>query len=172
MPGCTYTVFPTPAGWIGVLGSDRGLKRLVLPQPTAGDALHLLLRGPQEAINNDLRYLSLCRRIKDYLRGEPVRFSAEILDLEGSSPFQRAVWDVLTTIPYGETRTYRWVAEQAGRPAGARAAGQALASNPLPIIIPCHRVVAVRGLGGFSGGLPLKKALLDLEATRRPFAIP
>ena len=89
------------------------------------------------------------------------------LDLSGATGFQRRVWGVVAAIPYGETRTYSWVAQQVG--GSPRAVGQALARNPYPLLIPCHRVVAKKGLGGFtgSGGQDLKRSLLELEAAAR-----
>ncbi|MFH1003370.1 MAG: MGMT family protein [Chloroflexota bacterium] len=85
------------------------------------------------------------------------------LDLSGATPFQRRVWGVTRLIPRGETRSYGWVAGQLGV-ASARAVGQALARNPLPVIVPCHRVVAADGgPGGYRGGLALKRRLLILE---------
>lgn len=84
------------------------------------------------------------------------------LNLNGT-PFQKAVWKAMAKIPYGETRTYGWVAGKAGRPKAVRAVGNACSANPLPILIPCHRVVASNGLGGFSSGLALKKRLLAME---------
>ena len=82
-------------------------------------------------------------------------------------PFIKLSGRQLVSIPYGETRTYAWVAQQIGKPRALRAVGGALARNPFPIIVPCHRVVASNGnLGGFRGGLALKKRLLELEAGR------
>lgn len=80
--------------------------------------------------------------------------------------FERQVYLVVSAIPYGETRTYKWVAEQIGRPNAVRAVGRALNRNPLPILVPCHRVVKSNGeLGGYKFGLELKKRLLELERT-------
>ena len=80
------------------------------------------------------------------------------------TPFQQRVWQTLQKIPYGETRSYAWVAQQIGNPKAARAVGSACGKNPIPIFIPCHRVVATSGaLGGFSCGLAWKKFLLKLE---------
>jgi len=105
----------------------------------------------------------LTRQFQRYAAGEPVKFRVR-LDLTGATPFQRRVWQVLRTIPFGETRSYAWVARRIGQPQAARAVGAACGANPVPIIIPCHRVVASDGsLGGFSGGLRWKKRLLALE---------
>lgn len=80
------------------------------------------------------------------------------------TPFQQEVWDALLTIPYGETRTYKQIAEQIGRPKAVRAVGQALNRNPLPILFPCHRVIGSSGkLVGFAGGLAEKQRLLEFE---------
>jgi len=104
-------------------------------------------------------------RFRFYLSGDKITFPDE-LDLSGATPFQRKVWEITRLIPYGETRSYAWVAEQVNKPRAARAVGQALARNPLPIIIPCHRVVTIDGrLGGFSGGVETKSRLLHLEAS-------
>jgi O-6-methylguanine DNA methyltransferase len=89
------------------------------------------------------------------------------LDLSPATAFQRQVWEITRLIPYGETRSYSWVAEQMGKDGAVRAVGRALGRNPLPIIIPCHRVVEKDGrLGGYSGGVGIKKELLRLEASK------
>ena len=86
------------------------------------------------------------------------------LDLGDITRFQQSVWQVVRTIPYGETRSYGWVADKLGLPKAARGVGQALARNPLPIVIPCHRVIGNNGsLGGFGGGVEVKEFLLRLE---------
>jgi methylated-DNA-[protein]-cysteine S-methyltransferase len=95
-----------------------------------------------------------------------VDFSDE-LDFNEATVFQRAVWEATRKIPYGKTHTYTWVAAQAGKPQAVRAVGQALGQNRFPIIVPCHRVTCTGGgLGGFTGGLPIKKHLLKLEKNR------
>lgn len=106
------------------------------------------------------RRLSL--ELDEYFRGERAAFTVPFR-LEGP-PFFQKVWAELLRIPYGERVTYGELAERVGRPKGARAVGQALAKNPIPILISCHRVVAKRGLGGFGPGLTWKEKLLSLEA--------
>ena len=102
------------------------------------------------------------RELGEYFMGERKAFSVPLAP-EGSD-FQKKVWDVLRTIPYGKTVSYGWVAEKIGRPGGAVAVGQANSRNPIPIMIPCHRVVGADGrLVGYAGGLPVKEALLELE---------
>jgi methylated-DNA-[protein]-cysteine S-methyltransferase len=84
--------------------------------------------------------------------------------LTGGTPFQRSVWQAILSIPRGATISYAELARRAGRPGAARAVGQAVGSNPIPLLIPCHRVVASDGgLGGFGGGLPMKRKLLRQE---------
>ena len=103
-------------------------------------------------------------RFKVYCRGQKAAFPDQ-LDLSRATPFQCQVWEATRLIPYGETRSYAWVASQVKRPEAARAVGQALGRNPLAIIVPCHRVIASDGkLCGFGGGLEMKEHLLHLEA--------
>ncbi len=154
---------------MGILGSQDGLSRLVLPQPSAEQTWHLLSefafsRHHQTLSRAEPGYFAdLPQRIKDYLDGKPVGFPAR-LDLSRASPFQRKVWEVTRSIPYGETRSYAWVAGKLGSSKAARAVGQALTRNPLPIIIPCHRVIHSDGsLGGFGSGELWKRSLLETE---------
>lgn len=104
------------------------------------------------------------QQLQQFAAGKLVRFTVP-LDLSAGTTFQQAVWRTLQKIPRGETRTYAWVARQIGKPNAARAVGGACGANPVPLLVPCHRVVASGGgLGGFSLGLPLKRRLLALEA--------
>jgi len=93
-----------------------------------------------------------------------VDFSGYQLDISGLTEFEQAVLNETKTIPYGETITYAELARRIGRDGAARAVGQALSKNPYPIVIPCHRVVARSGIGGYSGGVGVKKKLLEMEA--------
>jgi O-6-methylguanine DNA methyltransferase len=98
-----------------------------------------------------------------YFEGKGDCFTQETVFLTGTE-FERSVWNALMKIPYGQTRTYKWIAETIGNPGAVRAVGQALAKNPLPVIIPCHRVIESDGsIGGFSSGVEKKRRLLDLE---------
>jgi methylated-DNA-[protein]-cysteine S-methyltransferase len=100
-------------------------------------------------------------QFEEYFAGERTEFDIP-MELDGTS-FQCDVWAELSRIPYGTTISYGELARRVGRPKGPRAVGQANGKNPIPIIVPCHRVVASNGLGGYGGGLPLKRALLALE---------
>ncbi len=106
----------------------------------------------------------LYRDISRYLKGEKVDFSIYEPDLSDLTEFEQAVLNETKAIPYGTTITYSELADRIGSSGGARAVGQALSKNPYPIVIPCHRVVARSGIGGYSGGVKLKKRLLNLEA--------
>lgn len=160
-----YVVAHIGAGWIGVVASAQGLLRLTLPQPSVSEVKPLLGAHLDLAAYAPDAFADLLQRLRRYFHGEVVTFTDE-LDLSSATVFQRKVWAQTRLIPYGETRTYHWVAAQVGQPVAARAVGQALARNPLPIIIPCHRVVAADGkLGGYSGGVGLKQELILLERT-------
>ena len=160
-----YTVFSTSQDWLGILASEIGLLATTLPQPSEDAAFEALGTNTKKATRCDDFFTSLTDRLDGYLNNQKVSFGDEI-DPSVATPFQLQVWQVVRGIPYGETRSYYWVAQQIGKPKALRAVGQALARNPLPLIIPCHRVISQSGgLGGFSGGLEVKKYLLDLEAT-------
>jgi methylated-DNA-[protein]-cysteine S-methyltransferase len=159
-----YLTSNTAMGWVGVLGSNSGLLCTTLPQPSAQEAERLLGDKVKEAAWSENFFADLMKRLRTYFAGQWVTFPDE-LDLAPATAFQRKVWQLTRLIPYGETRSYSWVAEQLGKDGAGRAVGQALARNPLPIIIPCHRVVASDGkLGGYSGGVAMKRWLLHLEA--------
>jgi methylated-DNA-[protein]-cysteine S-methyltransferase len=100
-------------------------------------------------------------QLEEYFAGERTDFDVP-LELDGTD-FQREVWSELTRIPYGETISYGELARRVGRPRGPRAVGQANGQNPIAIIVPCHRVVASNGIGGYGGGFTCKRALLALE---------
>jgi methylated-DNA-[protein]-cysteine S-methyltransferase len=158
-----YALVETPAGWISVLASKDGICGCSLPQASRSAALEALrLKGPIPDMD-EAAFAALIVQLKAYFRGEQVDFDCP-LDMAGAGEFDRAVWEATRRIPYGETRTYAFVAREIGRPAAARAVGQALGRNPLPILVPCHRVLrSDGGLGGFGGGLEMKKFLLGLE---------
>ena len=161
-----YTVFETRLGWMGLLGSGAGLRLVILPKESPGEVIHLITECSGEAIAGDSTFGDLPQRLRRYLDGEPVDFP-DMLDMDSASPFKRAVWQATRSIPYGETRSYQWVAEQIGKTRATRAVGRALSKNPLPIVVPCHRVVESNdNLGGFSGGTEMKRALLDIEALK------
>ena len=161
----TYFIFDTDMGQMGILGSAKGLLRITPPQYSSQEVRQLLGHCINHATRSPYLFKDLMERLKIYLGGHKVTFPDK-LDLSQATAFQRKVWERTRLIPYGETRSYLWVAGQIGQPGAVRAVGQALARNPLPIIIPCHRVIASNGkLGGYSGGLEMKKFLLHLESS-------
>lgn len=159
-----YAIFDTELGWVAVAGSERGLSRISLPQPNREKALEYIAGLlPQSEVNASL-FGDLTARLQGYFKGEMVDFP-DALDLTGTTTFQGTVWSVARSIPYGETRTYGWIAREIGQPQAGRAVGQALGRNRFPIVVPCHRVVGNDGsMVGFSNGLTMKRRLLALEA--------
>lgn len=145
--------FETPFGPMALEG-ESALTRLWLPNALPDD------RGREE----ESPLLRAARtQLLEYLSGARRSFDLP-LDPAGTA-FQRSVWEALAAIPYGQTRTYGEIAAAVGRPRAVRAVGQANHVNPLPIFIPCHRVVGKNGaLTGYAGGLDLKRALLALES--------
>jgi methylated-DNA-[protein]-cysteine S-methyltransferase len=156
-----YKTMKSPVGELRLVASDRGLvailwenddpKRVPLGE-TVPDAKHPVLVEAE-------------RQLNDYFAGRLERFSLS-LDAVGT-PFQKAVWEALATIPFGETRSYGEIARQIGRPKAVRAVGAANGRNPISIVVPCHRVIGSNGkLTGFAGGLEAKERLLGLEQGR------
>ncbi len=167
MSRVSYAIFDTEFGWVGIVGSDGGLYRLIWHQPSPAAVLSALSPFLSGAIEDSPFFADLPQRLQRYFRGEEVHFP-DRLDLSDATPFQRAVLELVRSIPYGETKSYAWVAKQSGKPKAFRAVGQVLGRNPLPIIVPCHRVVGSDGsLVGFGSGVGLKKRLLDMEAWAR-----
>ncbi len=160
----TFTLFDTRLGWMAVINSIDGLKGVILPQRSK-DAVVTQVTSYGCVVEEDGSVCSddLPVRLRRFMEGEPVDFP-DRLDMAEATSFRQRVWQVTRTIPYGDVKSYLWVANKLGLPKGARAVGQALGKNPFPIVVPCHRVIASDGgLGGFSGGLKIKQFLLDLE---------
>jgi methylated-DNA-[protein]-cysteine S-methyltransferase len=165
-----YRAFASPLGWLLLGAGSKGICLLhfcgaaepsreacetVLKQIAPHAAARPSLQNPllQDAKEAILIYFKHCRPLPSFL-----------LDVEAGTSFQRQVWQALCAIPFGETRSYQQVAHAIGKPRSSRAVGQACGSNPIPIFIPCHRVIATSGkLGGYSSGLPIKEALLLME---------
>jgi methylated-DNA-[protein]-cysteine S-methyltransferase len=103
------------------------------------------------------------RELESYFYGDLRKFTQKT-DFDEGTDFERQVWLAIKDVPYGETRTYKWLAERVGSPEGSRAVGQALSKNPIPIVIPCHRIIESSGkLGGYSSGIDMKRRLLKME---------
>ncbi len=159
-----YTVVGTKLGWVVVGGFGKGISRISLPESSLEAALAGLDDSIPGAVEDASAFGDLPLRLQRYFDGEMVTFPDK-LDLEGATTFEQVVWKATRFIPYGEVKSYAWVAHRIGKPRACRAVGGAMARNRFPIVVPCHRVVASDGsLGGFGGGLGLKKRLLDMEA--------
>lgn len=164
---------PTPLGTAAILWTAAAarpvVRRILLPQTQAAAAQAIRRIDPQATAASCAEIDALARAIAAMLSGESVRFSLALLALGTCPPFQQAVLRATARIPRGQVRTYGQIAAQLGKPGAARAVGNALAANPFPLAIPCHRVVRAGGqLGGFGGGSALKRALLDLEGALKP----
>jgi len=165
-PRLVWMSVPSELGDFALVASDQGLCGIVLPvlspQPTGiAKLVHRRYAGARRGSSPSLVHFADALRL--YLNGGQPGFAGE-LDYGDATPFEQVVWEATRSIPYGETRSYAWLARAAGDPRAVRAVAQALGRNPLPVIVPCHRVLAADGsLGGFSGGLEMKKALLGIE---------
>ena len=163
-----YDLFPTDQGWVAVVASPLGVRRLAF-RSSPEEAIEELELYIQDATQDASALANVRQRLQTYLGSEHPDngILKEVpLDLEGAPPFFAAAWRACRRIPAGETRSYRWLAQEAGNPKAVRAAGQAMARNPVPVIIPCHRVIGSGGeLHGYGGGIDLKARLLKLERT-------
>lgn len=156
MESVQYAV-KSPVGDLYLVASEKGLQGLFLDPQEA--ALTLIL-NPSVPIHQILQ--SCVQQLHEYFSGERRDFDLS-LDLKGTA-FQKQVWEELLRIPFGETASYKQIAERIGNPKATRAVGAANGKNPICIIVPCHRVIAADGsLGGYSGGLPFKRGLLAIE---------
>jgi methylated-DNA-[protein]-cysteine S-methyltransferase len=170
-----YRLIDTAVGPCGFVWNSDGLRRLQLPEADAmmtekrlRSGLHFaaIRAGPAET---PVSIIQVMANVQRYLAGEPVGFAAVVLDLGDVGAFHRRVYEAARTVGWGETASYRELAARAGSPGAARAVGQALAQNPIAIIVPCHRILAGDGRpGGFSahGGVDAKQRLLALEGVR------
>ncbi len=145
--------------WAGA--TDEGICAIAL----SGGRRELLRILPRGAVENrpNAWLRALFVKLERYARGDAEAFDLPLLFLSGT-PFQREVWRAIRTIPWGHTKSYAWLARAVKRPRAYRAVAQACGANPVPIIVPCHRVIASDGgIGGFSGGIARKRRLLALE---------
>jgi len=145
----------SPIGTLVLEADGAGLRRIVLPN-AVGDDTSAALGDGDEVLE------AATRQLAEYFAGNRRTFDLELAPV--GTPFQRSVWLALPDIPYGGTLSYAALAARVGRPSAFRAVGQANGSNPLPLVLPCHRVIATGGgLGGYAGGLDTKRQLLELE---------
>jgi methylated-DNA-[protein]-cysteine S-methyltransferase len=167
-----YAVFPSQLGLMVVVGSIDGIAGVALPgrnSTTSLDELCRKVRIPTRELREvePRDFGTLPDRLAAYVRGERVDFP-DRLDRSNWTDFSSRVWEATRQIPYAETRSYSWVAATIGQPSACRAVGQALHNNPVPPLVPCHRVIGANGaLTGFGGGLALKRRLIELESGGR-----
>jgi methylated-DNA-[protein]-cysteine S-methyltransferase len=164
-----YTTIDSPFGPLLAARTPRGLVRLAFPEESADAVLERLSRRLSPRIlRAPGRFDEIARELDEYFAGNRRAFESD-LDWSLIGPFGQRVLSVTAAIPYGGVLTYAQVAGEAGSPRGSRAAGNALGSNPIPIVIPCHRVLRTGGnLGGYGGGLDRKRWLLELEGALQP----
>jgi methylated-DNA-[protein]-cysteine S-methyltransferase len=165
-----YGIVDTSWGPLLLVARDGKLIAVVMPSPRRRGFRQIVDRRWPGADHTSSLFPGLQQQIRAYFDGNRVAFDVP-LDLSDRTPFQRRILRACLRIPCGRTRTYAQLAATAGYPSAARAVGATMAANPLPLIIPCHRVVrSDGGLGGYSadGGIALKRRLLDLEARTIP----
>jgi methylated-DNA-[protein]-cysteine S-methyltransferase len=157
----TYRRIDSPVGALTLVASDRHLVAIAWQEEGEDAPFDAMPETTPNPVLDETE-----RQLRTYFAGERQDFDLP-LDFRGTD-FQRRVWHALLTIPFGETRSYRDIATQLGRPSATRAVGAANGRNPIPIVAPCHRVIGANGsLTGFGGGLENKAFLLDLEGAPR-----
>ncbi|MCL5023936.1 MAG: methylated-DNA--[protein]-cysteine S-methyltransferase [Nitrospirae bacterium] len=145
-----FDVFQSPLGMLFLVFSGKKL---------AGIAFE----GERPSYQRGKAPDSFRKELGDYFEGRLREFRQSVFFTEGTD-FEKRVWLTLREVPYGETRTYKWLAEKTGNPKAVRAVGRALGSNPVPIVVPCHRIIGSDGsLVGYTGGIDIKRRLLDME---------
>ena len=165
MEAFSYSIHRSPVGPLTIVVSAAGLLRLGLPLTDSQPSLRETLRGLASVSESEDATRTTVTELEQYFAGQRRLFTLP-LDLRGTD-FQKRCWRALLDIPYGQTRTYADIARAVGSPSGFRAVGMANHDNPIPIVVPCHRVVASDGtLGGYGGGLGMKRQLLQLEAAQ------
>ena len=164
-----YSCLNPPFGPVFVAKTVKGICFINLSKISEAEFQSLLRKKfKKEPIRDDEKLKSVLNEMRDYFSGNQVNFKS-LLDLRIGTVFQRKVWDKISKIPHGEIRTYKWIAREIGNINAVRAVGNAVGKNPVPPIIPCHRVIRTDGkLGGFSSGISLKKWLLKLEKSSLP----
>lgn len=157
----------SPIGLLALYGTIEGLLAIVFPRHSRVSVEAWLDRviGQARIVDDEQGLEEPISQVDDYFAGRRREFELE-LDMRGTA-FQRRVWDAVAAVPYGQTRSYRDVACAVGQPKAVRAVGAANGANPLPLVIPCHRIIGSQGgLHGYGGGLDVKAKLLELEGVK------
>ena len=156
---CSFSFIDSVIGTIFVVSTPRGVSNVIFGEYNFGRFLRTL-NGTKLIEGEESEHAS--GEIRLYLEGKRRTFESR-LDLSSGTPVQISVWNELLKIPYGCVNTYGEIAGKIGVPHAARAVGNSVGANPIPIVIPCHRVVGVNGLGGYSSGIEIKRRLLQIE---------
>jgi len=158
-----YTVMRTPVGRLFIAATDAGLVRVSFDANEASFVADLRQQLKRNVIKSVEKTADIVSQLEAYFTGKRRAFDIPV-DLSQATPFQRSVLMAARGVSLGQVTTYGEIAKRIGRPKASRAVGQALGHNPIPIVIPCHRVVpSGGGLGGYSGGLSIKRRLLEME---------
>jgi len=161
-----FARYSSSIGRLYLAATDKGLLSIA---PGKGSELAFLMALPirhYDLVRSEKPFIPIKKQLNKYFRGLPVVFSFKA-DLSRGTAFQRKVWEKLSGLLPGQMMTYGMLAREIGQPKAYRAVGQAVGANPLPIVIPCHRVIASDGsLGGFAWGINVKKKLLSIEGIR------
>lgn len=156
----SITACNSPVGTLYLIFSGGALAGLEFDKP---DKLYL-----KNYVSSHAWAVYFKKQLKGYFKGLVKEFEQTFIFMNGTA-FEQKVWLSLKDVPYGETRSYKWLAEKVGSPGAVRAVGQALGKNPLPVILPCHRIICSDGsLGGYSPRVEIKEWLLSLEALKKP----
>ena len=165
----SHCIFETTFGWMSLQKDDAGLIKSTIPMNSREICLDEISVSEKPSILNNHEFKCLIERIQTYLSGYSDDFKDISVSIGRNGTFFEKSWSICRKVPRGETRSYSWLAAQAGNPKATRAAGQAMANNPLPIIIPCHRIIGKSGkLTGYIKGskyLLLKEKLIEIEKT-------
>lgn len=168
-----YIIDGTSWGWMGLAVREGAIAAVALPCGSPEEVQAILQRkAPNTGLDSkpDPAAREYFNLLVSYLNGDLRELSIPYIVPNWTTPFQRRVWEIVRNIPYGQTRSYGWIAAEAGIPKGPRAVGQAVGRNPVPLIVPCHRVLAADGsIGGFTGGIEIKRKLLELEKWDRRY---
>jgi methylated-DNA-[protein]-cysteine S-methyltransferase len=166
--GLRFHVFETDLGWVGVANSDTGLRAIKLPHKTRAEAIDRMMEAGATEPAPATEAKKIQTAIGPIVEGKKPATGLSI-DWSGITPFRRAVLEACMAIPPGTTVSYGELAERVGHPRAARAVGRVMATNPWPLLVPCHRVVGSTGhLHGYGGGLPMKEQLLRAEGVSIP----
>ena len=160
-----YTIFKTSLGWCGIIYGNKGLIKMYLPGMKKKTLEKTIFSFYENLVEGTSSIKMVIKNIYNYFKRNNAQLNFPI-DMEAMTEFEKKAYKRTMQIPFGKVKTYKWLAEKIGVPGGARAVGNVLGRNPVPLIIPCHRVVRSNGkLGGFSapGGISLKRKMLLIE---------